>query len=409
MKHNTIPLMIVTSIIGTIISFYLLYVHYFPLVPDKALYALCTAGDIFDCNAVNTSSYAVLFGFPLSAWSIALYLFFISVLILYIKKTRNVIAEFIMLWLAIVAVLLSVVLGYISFVKIKKICSFCMILWICNGALLVLLLIYIKSIYTGIIKGINCIHDFDVASVLGTRAVQKQLIAYAIAGIIALGVALAANESLQYAYAMKEKQRETALIDEFKKEYDSFPKVTIDRDDIEPLIGKKEYPVHITVFFDFNCGACHRAVKVLSDLAQKYEHSIALYIRHFPLDALCNRFVKRKKDGSSCHASVMAYAMYGREHYYDFIMQLMEHRGKVDSAVISDVLSGLQEDYTHIQELSHTQKVKKMLEQDIALGGKLGINATPTIIINDTKLKSGIPPAYILEMAIKIEMEKVRK
>ncbi|MCX8124091.1 MAG: vitamin K epoxide reductase family protein, partial [Spirochaetes bacterium] len=85
--------MIITCFVAVIVSLYLLYVHYFPLVPDATLYSLCTAGTMFDCNAVNTSAYAVLFGMPLSAWGVAFYLFFIAVILLSIifyKKIKTI-------------------------------------------------------------------------------------------------------------------------------------------------------------------------------------------------------------------------------------------------------------------------------------------------------------------------------
>jgi len=87
-------------------------------------------------------------------------------------------------------------------------------------------------------------------------------------------------------------------------------------------------------------------------------------------------------------------------------MQLMSYRGKVDAIAIGKVVSDLQKDYADLKKLSNTDTIKKLLQDDITIGGKLGIHATPTIIINKTMLKPGIPPAYILEMAIKIEMGK---
>lgn len=398
--------MLITCGIGVIISAYLLYIHYFPLIPDAALYSLCTAGSTFDCNAVNTSAYAMLFGMPLAAWGMAFYLFFIAVILIYTIKTKHVILEFGMLWLAIFAVLLSVVLGYISFVKIQKFCSFCMALWLCNVALLTLVLIYIALLYKGLIRGINTIHDFTVATLFADSKLRGTIVVLVIAAVVSLLVAWGIDGTLQFAYNQKQKQREAIILQEFKKEYTIFERVAIPVDGTTPVIGKKEYPVHIIVFFDFNCGACHRAIAVLSELAKKYEGKVAVYLRHFPLDATCNRFIQHKKDGASCMASGIAYALYGDSSYHDYIMQLMSYRGKVDERAINRVVSDLHKDYADLKKLSNTDTIKKLLQDDIALGGKLGIHATPTIIINNTMLKPGIPPAYILEMAIKIEMKQ---
>lgn len=398
--------MIITCIVALIDSLYLLYVHYFPLVPDAALFPLCTAGTMFDCNAVNTSAYAVLFGLPLSAWGVAFYIFFLVMIFIYNKSSNHVMIEFGMLWLAVFAVLLSLVLGFISFVKIKKFCSFCMILWVCNGVLLILVGMLISRIYNGFINGINTLHDFDVIQLLRDRDVQKIIIILSLVGMISIVFSYGVNTSLTHVYNQKQKEREARLLKEFKKDYEKYEKVNKIVDDIEPFTGIKENPVHIVVFFDFNCGACHRAIALLNELSLKYKDTVALYLRHFPLDGTCNRFIPRKKDGASCKASGFAYALYGSKEYHDYIMQLMEYRGKIDDDIIKNVILKLKKDYTTLEEKAHTKEVQKRMQNDIALGGALEIHATPTIIINNTKLRPGIPPAYILEMAIKLEMAK---
>jgi len=240
--------MLITCGIGVIISAYLLYIHYFPLIPDAALYSLCTAGSTFDCNAVNTSAYAMLFGMPLAAWGMAFYLFFIAVILIYTIKTKHVILEFSMMWLAIFAVLLSVVLGYISFVKIQKFCSFCMALWLCNVALLTLVLIYIALLYKGLIRGINTIHDFTVATLFADSKLRGTIVVLVIAAVVSLLVAWGIDGTLQLAYNQKQKQREAIILQEFKKEYTMFERVAIPVDGTIPVIGKKEYPVHILFF-----------------------------------------------------------------------------------------------------------------------------------------------------------------
>lgn len=406
MNKKILVAMIITCVIAFIDSLYLLYVHYFPLMPDATLFALCTAGTMFDCNAVNTSAYAVLFGLPLSAWGVAFYLFFIALLIVYIKNAHHVVIEFSMLWLAMFAVLLSVVLGLISFVKIKKFCSFCSVLWVCNIILLVLVVVHISRLYNGLKNAVTTIHDFDFLTLLKDNRVQKISIILSAAAIIALGFAYGINASLEYAYKQKEKEREAKLIEEFKKDYEQYEKVNVTIDDIEPFTGKKENPVHIVVFFDFNCGACHRAITLLNELALKYKDTVALYLRHFPLDGACNRFIEHTKDGASCKASEVAYTLYGSKAYRDYVMQLVSYRGKVDEDVVNATLRDLKIEYGTVNKLLKNVEIKRKLQKDIELGGKLKVHATPTIIINNTMLKPGIPPAYIIEMAIKIELKK---
>lgn len=398
--------MIITCVVALIDSLYLLWVHYFPLMPNAPLFALCTAGTMFDCNAVNTSAYATVFGLPLSAWGACFYLFFMALVVLYSKNNHHKIIEFGMLWLALFAVLLSVVLGFISFVKIKKFCSFCSVLWVTNAILLVLVGIHFSRLYNGIKAALTVIHDFDVIELLRDNRVKIIIIILSIIGIVSLAFAYGLNASFEYAYKQKEKEREEKLIQEFKKDYEQYEKVTINLDDIEPFTGVKENPVHIVVFFDFNCGACHRAITLLNEIAQKYNDAVALYLRHFPLDGACNRFIEHTKDGASCRASEIAYALYGSKTYHEYVMKLVSYTGKVDDVVAKDILADLKIEYGTVKKLLQNVEVKRKLQKDIELGGKLKVHATPTIIINNTMLKPGIPPAYLIEMAVKIEMKK---
>ncbi|MGQ9843726.1 MAG: vitamin K epoxide reductase family protein [Spirochaetota bacterium] len=398
--------MITTCVVALIDSLYLLYVHYFPLMPNAPLFALCTAGTVFDCNAVNTSAYAMLLGLPLSAWGAFFYLFFIALVVLYSKNSHHILIEFGMVWLAVFAVLLSAFLGFISFVKIKKFCSFCSVLWVGNAIILVLVGILISRVYNGLRNALTTIHDFDIIELLRDNRVQKSIMILSIAGIVSLACAYGLTGVFEYVYKQKEKEREEKLIQEFKKDYEQYEKVTVNLDDIEPFTGVKENPVHIVVFFDFNCGACHRAITVLNEIAKKYNDAVALYLRHFPLDGACNRFIEHTKDGASCRASKIAYALYGSKAYHEYVMKLMSYTGNVDDVAVNNALAELKIEYNAVKKLLQNVEIRRKLQKDIELGGKLKIHATPTIIINNTMLKPGIPPAYLIEMAIKIEMKK---
>jgi uncharacterized membrane protein len=112
--QNTLPLL---AVAGLIVASYLAYVE------TQAITAVC--GPVGDCNAVQTSEYAYLFGIPIGVLGVAGYL---AILIVWAwgRWRANDAAMLVLLGMSGLGVLFSIYLTYLEPFVIGAVCAWCL-------------------------------------------------------------------------------------------------------------------------------------------------------------------------------------------------------------------------------------------------------------------------------------------
>ena len=135
-KSSTIlRVSIVIALVGFIDS---LYLYYSELTGN--FHCLINEG-IFECSAVNTSSYARLLGVHVSLWGMIFYVGMIIILFLSIFQKNKYWLSFFLPVAGLWGVGFSIYLTIIEFVVIKKLCEFCLLSAICTLTLFVLIIV----------------------------------------------------------------------------------------------------------------------------------------------------------------------------------------------------------------------------------------------------------------------------
>ena len=124
--------LIVVAGIGVAISGFLAYHHFAGAPGEGGLYGrFCGGqGSYVNCDAVLSSPYATVFGLPLALWAAGAY---IAAVVLTVLRWTGVLAL-----LAAFSLGFSLYLAGVSLLVIHALCFFCGVLYIVNGALLVL-------------------------------------------------------------------------------------------------------------------------------------------------------------------------------------------------------------------------------------------------------------------------------
>lgn len=126
---------IILSIIGLIASLYLSWIEY------SGKFAFC--GPIGNCEAVNTSKYAQIYGIPLAYIGVAVYL--VLIIIFLLEGRNDLFAEYgplVVFGLTLIGVLFSIYLTYLEIWVIKAICPYCVV-----SAIVMLLLFIFASVH----------------------------------------------------------------------------------------------------------------------------------------------------------------------------------------------------------------------------------------------------------------------
>jgi protein-disulfide isomerase len=142
----------------------------------------------------------------------------------------------------------------------------------------------------------------------------------------------------------------------------------------------------LVVFSDFQCPACQRVGEMLQEISQKYRDRVRLVFKNYPLDNACNTSVQRPMHTFACQSAIAArcagrYGLFWELHDLIFAQQ---------SALSGDNLKvwskkvGLTDE--QITACATDKGLLEKVQEDIALGNKLAVNATPTVFLNGERV-----------------------
>ena len=137
-------------------------------------------------------------------------------------------------------------------------------------------------------------------------------------------------------------------------------------------MGKKDAKVKVIEFADMQCGHCKHAYTKFKKIFEKYKNDIYFEYRHYPLPG--NRFSKSFAKGSYCA---------GEEgKFFDFIELSFANQKKLGEIKPGDLAKKLGLETDTFDKCMKGYDAQHALEADIKEANRIGIQSTPTFIIN---------------------------
>ena len=138
----------------------------------------------------------------------------------------------------------------------------------------------------------------------------------------------------------------------------------------------------LEIFIDLQCPHCFKLMDSIKQLRDLDRSKLSIVYRHFPLDGTCNPKQKTTGHPGSCDLAKLAICMpksfeiekFHKTAYY------LSLNGKSLRKWLSS--KGLNE----VLRCADSANTAKILHRDISYGIRRGINATPSIYANGTKL-----------------------
>ena len=163
--------------------------------------------------------------------------------------------------------------------------------------------------------------------------------------------------------------------------------------------------VLVLKFNDYQCPSCARSHFLYAPIFARYESSHPGAVRQikidYPLDPECNEQTPFAGHMGACEAAV-AVRLARREGRDDEMARwLYENQATMSRETVSEGLAEVA-GMTDFDELYDT--VLEEVRADIALGPLIGIEATPTYVVNGVVINAALPP-NILDAAIALELE----
>ena len=140
------------------------------------------------------------------------------------------------------------------------------------------------------------------------------------------------------------------------------------------VVGNPAGDVALLEFFDYNCGYCKRALADLRALV-KADPKLKLVLRDFP--------VLGPESVEASRVSIAAKQQLKGEKLFEYHVRVMETKGRVNGERAMAVAREMGLDMARLQKDLEGEEVKATLQENVALGDKLGLTGTPAFVLAD--------------------------
>lgn len=365
----------ILAVIGLGIAAYLAMLHSQAGAGGTFNSPLCTISSTINCNAVLGSVYARLFGVPIATWAALTY---VAILVVsFLSATSALI--FLCSW----AFVFSLYMTGLSLFTLKAGCFFCMSLYAVNIGLFIGALALARQ----------------------ERSLGSRQLRYALAAcvVLALGFGWAQAKLADHISPAPNPSDKG-----FVETYDKLRQVTLNIGERNTK-GSAQAAVTISEFVDFRCPACARAYAVGKQLIEKYPNDVRVVFHSYPLDNECNSSLPRQVHAASCLASYAAECASEQGKFWEFADRLFSDQQREFSRPDLEVhANAVGLDIPSFNTCMNSGQTKGIVRKDLEEGIRVGVNATPTLVING-RVVEGLPTPEQFDTIVAIEKQRAGK
>jgi protein-disulfide isomerase len=141
------------------------------------------------------------------------------------------------------------------------------------------------------------------------------------------------------------------------------------------VLGNPQGDVTMVEFFDYNCGFCRKALTDKLELI-KNDPRLRLVLKEFPV------LGEGSTQAAQVAVSVRLQDKTGGKKYLEFHQKMFASRGQVDKARALAVVREIGFDAARAEREMGSEEVRQTLEEGFKLAEALGINGTPTYVLD---------------------------
>lgn len=141
---------------------------------------------------------------------------------------------------------------------------------------------------------------------------------------------------------------------------------------LAPAMGPNPAKVYVVIFSDFQCPVCKRIVDATHQIPEEWPGEVRVEFHVLPLRIHAN----------AENAATAALAAHKQGKFWDMHDMLFEHQDALDEASLASYAEQVGCDMTRFRKDYADPKLRERVRADAALGGKIGAEATPSILVN---------------------------
>lgn len=186
----------------------------------------------------------------------------------------------------------------------------------------------------------------------------------------------------------EEEAKEAAqLEEEFKNP--KKPKI----EDNRVIFGKKDAPITVVEYSDFQCPYCSRGFANLKEVRKKYGEKVRVIYKHLPLEGhpmampaakFFEAFALQKPDMV--------------EKFHDEVFTNQSELGSKKEEFLKSIAKKLGANMTQLMKDLESETVSKRITADMEEAREFGFQGTPGFLINGVSLRGAYPPEFFYKI-----------
>ena len=150
-----------------------------------------------------------------------------------------------------------------------------------------------------------------------------------------------------------------------------------------PLFGKKDAPISIVEFSDFQCPFCARGAETVTQIKKKYGNKVKIAFKNFPLPM--------HKDAKPAAEAALCVHDQNADKFWTFHDLMFKNQEKLDKAGLEKLAKDAGVDVKKFNDCVASKKFADQVQKDSEYGEKIGVKSTPTFFINGQVISGAVP------------------
>jgi protein-disulfide isomerase len=199
------------------------------------------------------------------------------------------------------------------------------------------------------------------------------------------------------------------FLDEFKNAPQVFlPPEAFGGPQAKGVANAENAVLDIVEFSDFQCPACRMAAQLLRPLLLKHKDKVRFSYRHFPLDGSCNPHAPNGRHGWACATARASICAANQNKFWEFHDLIFDHQDELSASRIDSLAKEAGLDMEKMASCLKDPSTESQLQKEMQWGELIGLESTPTLIINGRRFAGARPHSDLEALMQQIEREKKR-
>jgi protein-disulfide isomerase len=164
-----------------------------------------------------------------------------------------------------------------------------------------------------------------------------------------------------------------------------------------PVAGKKDAPVELVEFSDFQCPFCQRMAPTINEIKQKYPDQVRIVYRQFPLTNI-HPFAFKAAEASLCANE--------QGKFWELHDVMFKDQKKLAVSDLKETAKGLGLDEKKFNSCLDSGRYVEQVQNDSKEAQKIGVTGTPALFVNGVMIDGGAVPFTVVEAAIQKELTR---